>query len=124
MKAKQKTSMGGATATTTIDLWGKDAVQTPAKLSWKFPKPFGIAGISVDKLEMDKAGKFKLEATADKSVHHIPDLKVEVKSDLQSAGKVTAGCTYTGIKDTQVKFETKPLAAKEFTMEVTRALPQ
>ena len=49
--------------TTAIDLFpGKDAtVQTPGKLTWRFPKPFGIAGFVIDKLEMDKGGKFKLE---------------------------------------------------------------
>eukprot|EP00418_Pyrodinium_bahamense_P013195 CAMPEP_0179125858 /NCGR_PEP_ID=MMETSP0796-20121207/59550_1 /TAXON_ID=73915 /ORGANISM="Pyrodinium bahamense, Strain pbaha01" /LENGTH=278 /DNA_ID=CAMNT_0020824589 /DNA_START=56 /DNA_END=892 /DNA_ORIENTATION=+ len=123
MKAKQKTSWDSATATTTVDLWGKDPVQTPAKLSWKFPKPLGIAGLCVDKLEMDKAGKFKLEASADKALHSVADLKLEVKSDLESMSKAAAGFTFTGLKDTQVKFETKPLAAQEFTLEVTRAFP-
>eukprot|EP00413_Alexandrium_margalefii_P008296 CAMPEP_0204531928 /NCGR_PEP_ID=MMETSP0661-20131031/11445_1 /ASSEMBLY_ACC=CAM_ASM_000606 /TAXON_ID=109239 /ORGANISM="Alexandrium margalefi, Strain AMGDE01CS-322" /LENGTH=297 /DNA_ID=CAMNT_0051538121 /DNA_START=77 /DNA_END=967 /DNA_ORIENTATION=- len=122
LKAKQKTSLGGAVATTAVDLFGKDAVQTPAKLTWKLPKPFGIVGISVDKLEMDKGGKFKLEASADKSVHQIADLKVEAKSDLVDMKKVTITKTYTGIKDTLMKFEMAPCAPKSFTLEVTRAV--
>jgi len=124
LKAKQKTSLGGAVATTAIDLFGKDAVQTPAKITWKLPKPFGIAGVSVDKLEMDKAGKFKLEAVVDKSAHSIADLKIEAKSDLADSKKASLGCTFTGLKDTQLKFETTPLAPNNFTLEVTRAIQQ
>merc|ERR1719188_2503504 len=92
---------------------------TPAKLSWKLPSPFGISSVCVDKLEMDKAGKFKLEASSDKVY---PGLKVECKSDLMDVAKVTAGCTYTGIKDTLVKFETKATKPDDFTAEVTHAL--
>jgi len=120
LKAKQKTSLGGAVATTAVDLFVKDAVQTPAKLTWKLPKPFGIAGIAVDKLEMDKGGKFKLEASVDKSAHSIPDLKVDAKSDLVDPKKATLGCTFTGLKDTLLKFETTPMAPSKFTLEATR----
>eukprot|EP00408_Alexandrium_pacificum_P057414 CAMPEP_0171173712 /NCGR_PEP_ID=MMETSP0790-20130122/10361_1 /TAXON_ID=2925 /ORGANISM="Alexandrium catenella, Strain OF101" /LENGTH=278 /DNA_ID=CAMNT_0011638579 /DNA_START=76 /DNA_END=912 /DNA_ORIENTATION=+ len=124
LKTKQKTSLSGAVATTAVDLFVKDAVQTPAKITWKLPKPFGIAGVSVDKLEMDKAGKFKLEAAIDKSAHSIPDLKIEAKSDLVDSKKATLGCTFTGLKDTQLKFETTPLAPNNFTLEATRAIQQ
>jgi len=118
-KAKQKTSWDGSVVTSAVDLFpAKDSVQTPAKLTWKLPKPFGMTGFCVDKLEMDKAGKFKLEASSDKVY---PGLKVECKSDLADISKVTAGCTYTGIKDTQVKFDTKVTKPQDFTCEVTRA---
>jgi hypothetical protein len=116
LKAKQKTSYGGAVLTTQVDLFtGKDGA-TPAKLTWKWPAPLGFGGICIDKLEMDKGGKFKLEATGDK-VH--PGLKVECKSDLADASKVVAGCTYTGLKDAQVKFECKALKPQDFTAETT-----
>mmetsp|Transcript_14750 Transcript_14750/g.33190 ORF Transcript_14750/g.33190 Transcript_14750/m.33190 type:complete len:275 (-) Transcript_14750:120-944(-) len=120
-KAKQKTNYDGAVVTTAVDLFGKDAVQTPAKLTWKFPKPFGIAGFAIDKLEMDKGGKFKLEASADKGLHKIPDLKIEAKTDLVDPAKAVAGITYTGIKDAQVKVEAKPTSAKDVLAEVTYA---
>lgn len=120
MKSKQKTSWDGAVLTTTVDLFGKDSVQTPAKLSWKFPKPLGIAGFSVEKLELDKAGKFKLETSMDKALHTVPDLKIEAKSDLVDASKIVAGCTYTGIKDTQIIFETKATNPQDFVLDVTR----
>jgi len=123
LKAKQKTSLAGAVATTAVDLFGKDAAQTPAKITWKLPKPFGIAGVSIDKLEMDKAGKFKFEAAADKAAHSVADLKIEAKSDLVDSKKATLGCTFTGLKDTQLKFETTPLAPNNFTLEATRTIP-
>mmetsp|Transcript_95516 Transcript_95516/g.221564 ORF Transcript_95516/g.221564 Transcript_95516/m.221564 type:complete len:279 (-) Transcript_95516:164-1000(-) len=122
MKSKQKTSFGGTVVTTAVDLGGKDAIQTPAKITWKLPNPMGVAGISVDKLEMDKAGKFKLEASADKALHSVNGLKLEAKSDLADKTKACAGFTYTGLKDTQFKFETTPLTPKNFTFEVTRSL--
>lgn len=122
LKAKQKTSWDGAVSTTTVDLWGGKDVQTPAKLSWKFPKPFGLNGVAVDKFEMDKAGKFKIEISADKGIHKVADLKVETKSDLVDPSKATAGLIYTGIKDTQIKVETFPMNPQDFTLEVTRAI--
>jgi len=122
LKAKQKTNFNAATATTTVDLFGADAVQTPAKITWKFPKPFGIAGVAVDKLEMDKAGKFKFEASADKGLHKVPDLKVEAKSDLVDPKKLTSGVTYTGIKGLQIKCETKPFSPKDFVLEATKSI--
>jgi len=118
-KAKQKTSWDSAVATSAVDLFpAKDSCATPAKLTWKFPSPLGFKGLSIDKLEMDKAGKFKLEASSDKVY---PGLKVEAKSDLADAKKVVACGTFTGIKDTLVKFETKPMNPKDFTCEATRA---
>merc|ERR1712032_1801951 len=82
-------------------------VQTPAKLSWKFPKPLGILGFSIDKFEMDKKGAMKLETSASKELHKIADLKVEGKSNITDIGSISAGLAYTGLKDTQIKCETK-----------------
>mmetsp|Transcript_174 Transcript_174/g.398 ORF Transcript_174/g.398 Transcript_174/m.398 type:complete len:277 (-) Transcript_174:85-915(-) len=119
-KSKQKTNWDGAVVSSQVDLFpAKESVQTPAKLSWKLPTPLGLSGFAVDKLEMDKAGKFKLEASSDKVY---PALKVECKSDLADLSKVTAGCTYTGIKDTFVKLETKPMKPQDTVCEVTRAV--
>jgi len=123
MKAKQKTSLDGAVITSTVDLFqpvkdGSSAI--PAKLTWKFPKPFGLAGLVIDKLEMDKSGGLKLEASVDKALHSVDNLVVDVKSDIKSfPNKATAGITYKGIKDFQIKMETKPTNPGDFTAEVT-----
>lgn len=118
-KAKQKTSWNGAVATTAVDLLpGKDCF-TPAKVTWKIPKPYGIMGFSIDKLEMDKAGKYKLESSMDKDFHRVPGLKLDVKSDLLSKDKITAACTYTGVPDTQVIFDTNVMKPETFVFEAT-----
>jgi len=122
LKAKQATSWNSAVVNTAIDLWPGSGAQTPAKVGWKFPQPFGIAGVCIDKFEVDKAGKLKLEVSADKGLHSVPDLKLETKSDLENHSKATAGCVYTGIKDTQLKIETKPLNIQDFSVEVTRSI--
>lgn len=122
-KTKQKTSWDGAVISTATDLWkeGDEKVKTPAKLTWKFPKPLGVAYVSVDKLEMDAKGKLKLEASSEKVM---PGLKVDCKSDCEKMTSFAAGCTYTGLKDTQIKLETKPTSLakgelKDTTAEVT-----
>jgi hypothetical protein len=119
-KAKQKTSWDGAVITTAVDLFGKDDCKTPAKLTWKFPKPLGVSKLAIDKLEMDKGGKFKLEASTSE-VHK--DLKLECKSDLMSMASLVACCTYTGMAETQIKMETKVMKPEDFTAEVTKAVP-
>jgi hypothetical protein len=126
LKTKQKTSWDGAVVSSQVDLFGKDAVQTPAKLTWKLPTPFGKSFVCVDKLELDKAGKMKLECSiADGTVSvndsKVGDLKVEIKSDLVDPAKVTAHCTYTGLKGYQVKLDAPPKDPMSFTAEVTYA---
>merc|ERR1712187_787171 len=119
-KAKQKTSLQGAVITSAVDLFPpKDSCATPAKLTWKLPKPLGYSYVSIDKLEMNKGGKYKLEASTDKVY---PGLKVECKSDLVDVSKIVACCTYTGLKDSQFKLETKVMKPKDFTFETTRAV--
>jgi len=113
LKTKQKTSYGGSVLSTQVDLFG-DKCATPAKLTWKWPNPFGYKQAFIDKLEVDKSGKFKLEASSSE-VH--PGLKLELKSDLQGQDQIVAGFTYTGLKDAQVKFETKAVNPKDFTAE-------
>lgn len=116
-KTKQKTSWGGAVVSSQVDLFGaKEGVQTPAKLTWKLPVPLGCTYFGIDKLELDKAGKMKLECSSDKVYK---DLKVEVKSDLVDPAKVTAHCTYTGMKDMQMKLDTFPMNPTNFTAEAT-----
>jgi len=120
LKTKQKTSFDGAVITSAVDLCpAKDSCATPAKLTWKLPKPLGFSYFAIDKLEMDKAGKYKLEASTDKVYS---GLKVECKSDLADLSKIVAGCTYTGLKDTQIKLETKATNPQDFTCEVTRTV--
>jgi hypothetical protein len=123
MKAKQKTSWQGAEITSVVDLFpkaeGKDACMTPAKLTWKFPTPLGVNYVCVDKLEMDKSGKFKLECSSDKV--QVPGLKLSLTSDLVDMGKISTSCTYTGVKDMQIKLDTKATKPQDFTAEVTKA---
>mmetsp|Transcript_120787 Transcript_120787/g.338118 ORF Transcript_120787/g.338118 Transcript_120787/m.338118 type:complete len:274 (-) Transcript_120787:85-906(-) len=120
LKAKQKTSWGGAVLSTQVDVLADDKCATPSKLTWKLPVPFGCPFICVDKLEMDKGGKYKLEASTEKAY---PGLKVEVKSDLADLNKTMVGCTYSGVKNLQVKMEHKLTKPQDFTGEVTYACP-
>jgi len=109
-EAKQKTNFEGAVATVLVESGGaKDACKTPAKLTWKFPKPLGLAGFAVDKLEYDKDGKYKLECSVTKEMHTVDALKIEAKNDLVNHDATSVGLTYSGIKDASIKFETKPL---------------
>jgi len=114
-KAKQKTSWAGAVLSTQVDFFG-DKCATPAKLAWKLPVPFGCPYFCLDKLEMDKGGKLKLEASTGKVY---PGLKIDCKSDLSDVNKVNVGHTYTGLKDTQLKLEHKLTKPQDFTGEVT-----
>jgi len=121
LKTKQKTNWQGAVFSTQVDIFADDKCSTPAKLTWKLPQPFGCPYFCVDKLEMDKGGKFKLEASKDGLAK---GLKVEVKSDLADLNKVVLAKTYTGIDNTSVKFECKATNPKDFTAEVTYAQKQ
>lgn len=71
---------------------------------------------------MDKSGKFKLEASADKALHNVPNLKLELKSDLSGLSTVAVGATYTGMKDVQVILEAKPLKPEDVSFEATGTL--
>lgn len=116
MKAKQKTSYGGTVFSSQVDLFQGKECATPAKLTWKWPSPLGFEKVCIDKLELDKGGKFKLEASSDK-MH--PGLKVECKHNLVDMNQIVVGATYTGLKDAQVKFECKALKPQDFTAEAT-----
>lgn len=115
LKAKQKTGWGNSVLSTHIDLFDAKCA-TPAKLTWKLPKPFGCEHFVIDKLEMDKGGKFKFEASSDKC--H-PAVKVDLKHDFTTNDKVSAGLTYNGIDNLQLKYETKVMNPQEFNGEVT-----
>jgi len=120
LKTKQKTSYQNIVLSSQVDLFsGKDA--TPTKLTIKWPKPFGVKQAFIDKLEVDKAGKFKFEAS---SSDVYPGLMLELKSDLADASKVMAGFTYTDYKETQVKFECKATNPQDFNCETTYAKGQ
>jgi len=123
--AKQKTSVSSAVATSQVDWAGKEAVKTPAKISFKIPKPFSIGGLTIDKLEMDKSGKYTLEASAEKGLHKVPELKIETKcTDLESKlADTNAKFTFTGVKDLQAIFEIKPMKpADDFSAQVTKTV--
>jgi hypothetical protein len=119
-EAKQKTNFAGAVATVTVES-GKDAIKTPTKLSFKFPKLHGLAGLSVEKLDYDKEGKYNLECSMTNDMHTVEGLKIEAKHNLADHSKGTATFTYTGFSDTLVKFETKPMALQSSSLESLRA---
>jgi|Transcript_81607 hypothetical protein len=120
LEAKHKTKLDGAILTSSVDLdFAKksEGGVTPAKISWKFPKPFGLVGFAIDKFEFDKEGKMKIETAMKKDMHKVDDLVIQATSDCKDASKATVSLTYTGIKDAYAKFETKPLKVDDFTAE-------
>jgi len=118
-KAKQKVCCGAVTTTVDLNQEGKNA--TSGVVSWKLSNPMGINGLAVDKFEYNKTGGMKFEGTLSKSIHKVDGLSVEFKTDLQEPlNKLKKGITYTGLTDTQVKFETQVLKPDAFTAEVTR----
>lgn len=121
-KAKQKTSWESSVVTTAVDVLNPKSPLSSARIEWKMPKLLGVAGFNVDKLEMDKSGKFKFEASADKDLHNVPELKTELKSDLCSLDATVVGITYTAIKDVQIKAETAVLKPEKLTVEATGML--
>jgi hypothetical protein len=116
-EAKLKTNLDGAILTSTVDFEGKGDVLTPAKLSWKFPKPFGIVGFAIDKFEFDKKGALKLETSIKKDMHKVDGLVVDCKTDCKDPSKATVGLAYTGVKDAFLKFETAPMKFMDFKAE-------
>jgi hypothetical protein len=121
---KSKAKSGANAFTTTVDILtaADQKIKTPSKVSVKLPDFMGFKGLTVEKLEVDKSGAQKLEATLGKALHSVDALSLELKSDSSKLDQTTAGMTYSGIADTQIKFETKPLNPSDFTFEVTRAV--
>jgi hypothetical protein len=116
-KAKQKVCCG--TVTTTVDLNQEGKNATSGVVSWKLSP---MNGVAVDKFEYAKNGNMKLEGTLSKAIHKVDGLTVEFKTELgDPLGKLKKGITYTGLPDTQIKFETAVLKPDAFTAEVTRA---
>eukprot|EP00927_Polykrikos_kofoidii_P076692 TRINITY_DN7373_c0_g1_i5.p1 TRINITY_DN7373_c0_g1~~TRINITY_DN7373_c0_g1_i5.p1 ORF type:complete len:300 (-),score=48.72 TRINITY_DN7373_c0_g1_i5:116-952(-) len=120
-KSKQKTSYQKSEVTVVIDILHPSAekTKTPAKLTWKIPCPLGISFFNVDKLEMDKAGNVKIEASTDKVC---AGLKVDVKSDVVNPSGATVGCTYTGIENTRVQLDTKAKTPQDLSVDLTRTV--
>jgi len=120
LKAKQATNFGGATSDITVDYDGKADTKTPAKMSFKFPKPVPmLEGLAIDKFELDKKGVMKVESSLSKALHGVDGLKIEVKTDF--GAKTTYGSVFTGYKDAMVKFETSHSAPTDFTVECLHA---
>jgi len=110
--SKQKTALDGAVSTTTVDLWGKDAIKAIGKMSWKFPKILGKPGFSIDKLELDKGGKCKVECSMNKDLHSVDKLVINTATEHDKVAGTKVGLTYTGVEDMQFKVEAKPIEAK------------
>ena len=51
------------------------------QVTWRLPQPFGCPFFVIDKLEMDKKGDVKLEASSDKATK---GLKIDFKPDLKA----------------------------------------
>lgn len=120
-KAKQKTSYGGMVASTQVDFFKDKAVATPAKLTWKWPTPFGVKDVNFDKIEMDKSGKIKVEASATQLVKNV---KFDCKTaDVTDVSKVSVACTYDDKKLVQFKFECKAMNPTDFNGELTVGPP-
>jgi len=120
-KAKQKVASVDATFTTTVGFVppGKEAKPDAPKISVKLPKPFGLKGVSIDKLEFSKGGSWALETALDKDLLSVPGLKVVVSSDLKTVDSLKKDLTFTGISDTQLKLGIKPMK-QTFEFEATR----
>lgn len=121
-KSKTKTNVGGGNVDLQVDLFGKGDVQTPAKLTFKFPTPFSFAqGLAIDKFELDKGGKAKLECSLNKTLHKVDGLKVDVKSDFAvanlAAQSLAYAVTYTGLSDAAVKAEGKQSNLADVNLE-------
>jgi len=112
----------GAVLTTAIDLGFGAKCATPAKLTWKFPKPLGLDGLAFDKVELDKAGKMKLEASIDSSLHKVSNLKIECKSDLKSTDSLVVGATFTGVANALCKAEIKAMNPSDYSAEASYAV--
>jgi hypothetical protein len=93
--------------------WKDSSLRDVAKVVAKLAEPLTIGLFSVDKLEVDSDGKFQGEVSTDQ-LH--PDLKVEMKSDLDD---VSVGCSYTGLEDVKIKLDTKATKPEDFTIEGT-----
>lgn len=112
----------GATITTDVGLNFSAAIATPAKLTFKFPKPFGMKGFAIDKLEMDKAGGVKLECAIDEALHKGKDFKVECKSDLKGLDTLKLGVSYTGIAALLAKAEFNATKPAKYAAEASYAV--
>lgn len=117
LKAKQKTSWEGAVCDTTVTLFKAGDCKTPGKMSWKFPKPFGLSGLAVDKLEFAPDGKYAIDTSMTDAMHGVKGLTIEKKATGLTLDQVKVGLSYTGIPDAFVKFETKAAAIDKFTLE-------
>lgn len=115
LNAKQKTSFDDAVVTNTVDLFGK--TPTAGKINFKFPKPFGIAGCAIDKVELAADGKFGMDFSMKKDLHGVKDLTLETKASGTSPDDVKIGFNYSGIPNAVVKFETKATAPDKFTFD-------
>lgn len=125
-KTKQKTSFNNVVASTAVDLWPeKSTVVTPGKLTFKIPKPFGIAGLTVDKLEVDKSGALKVETSASCCLHNVKNLTIDLKNNFKTLSTVdpNATLTYTGVADTRLQCDAPVFSPEKFAFEATRAVP-
>lgn len=117
IKAKQKTSWQGSIVTTAVDLVpGSKECVTPTKLTMKLPTPFGCPFFVLDKLEMDKKGGLKLEASFEKVAK---GLKIEVKPELSDPTKTKTGLTYSALKDLRLAADFTGVAVQDTVAEIT-----
>jgi len=123
-KTKQKTQFSDASWEAIVDVGGKENV---GKMKLKLLKPFGFSNFSINKLEFDKSGDIKTEATSKVADGVSLQLKTElmelsdVKNFKNNKG-TSAGVTYTGLPDTVVKVETKLTDPAQFKAELMKTI--
>jgi len=120
LRAKQKTnwrtSLGRLELVSQLDFFGKGKGAAPAKLVWRFPAPFGLEHFKMEKLEVDRGGKFKLDAS---SGNLSTSFKLDCKNHFTEVSKVAVDHTYTGFEDAQMKLELKLAKSPDFMGELT-----
>jgi len=133
IKAKAKSSGGGGSASTvTVNLNPRDDKPlSTGKVSLKIPAPYGLTGLSINKLEMDKKGVFKLEGEISEKLHKLPGLKLEGKlPNVKDYTGSTAGLTFSGLKmnvggqavELQAKADVSPFAFDKSSFEITKSV--
>lgn len=118
--AKRTTSFQKASLNSTIDFEGGKR-GTGGTIAWSFPK-FGLEGLALDKLEVDKEGKVSMEVSVGEGLHKIQGLTVSASSEAEDASSASIGVCYEAMSNTQWKADIKPADAKDFNVEMTRSL--
>jgi len=121
LQTKKSTRWGGSIVETQVSCFdGTKKCATPATLSWRLPKPFGFSFVDIDKLELDRAGKCKLDASFANACG-VPGLKVDVRFPVEDLSKAAIGCTYANLRPFLFRLDCPARSPGSFRGEVTCA---